>query len=354
MTERIPVAILGATGAVGQRFVQLLSGHPWFEIAGLAASERSAGQRYADACRWVLDAPMPAVARDMPVLPISPNLPGRVAFSALPGDLAGPIEEEMARAGFAVCSNASAHRMDDDVPLIIPEVNPEHIELIARQRRQRGWTGFIATNPNCTATVTVMALAPLMKAFGLRRLHAVSLQALSGAGYPGVPSLDILGNVVPYIKGEEEKMEAEIAKMLGKLTENGIVDARFEMYASCARVPVIDGHLESVVIRTSREASAEEAAKVLREFRAEPQRLSLPTAPEVPIIVREELDRPQPHWDVNAGSPARAKGMAVTVGRVRKKDKCIKLFLISHNTLRGGAGGSVLNAELACAKKLLG
>ena len=237
MIERIPVSILGATGAVGQRFVQLLAGHPWFEIAGLAASERSAGQRYADACRWVLDAPMPAAVREMAVLPISNRLPGKLVFSALPGDLAGPVEEELAAAGYAVCSNASAHRMDEDVPLVIPEVNPDHIALLDVQRRRRGWRGFIATNPNCSTTVLVMALAPLMRAFGLRRLHVVTLQALSGAGYPGVPSMDILDNILPYIGGEEGKMQVEPQKLLGRLTTEGIAPAGFVVSANAIAFP---------------------------------------------------------------------------------------------------------------------
>lgn len=347
--------MLGATGMIGQRFVQLLEDHPWFEIAGLYASERSEGKKLREVNK-VNDHSFRAdvlerTIEQIDIKKIAQNC--RVAFSGLPTDVAKDTEAALEAAGVAVFSNAASHRMRRDVPLLIPEVNPEHLELVRTQPHFDNG-GFIVTNANCSTTGLAPPLRALLDQYGLEMVVVSTYQAVSGAGYPGVPSLDILGNVVPYIKGEEEKMEAEIAKMLGKLTENGIVDARFDMYASCARVPVIDGHLESVVIRTSKEASAEGAAKVLREFRAEPQRLSLPTAPEVPIIVREELDRPQPHWDVNAGSPARAKGMAVTVGRVRKKDKCIKLFLISHNTLRGGAGGSVLNAELACAKKLLG
>jgi aspartate-semialdehyde dehydrogenase len=345
MTERIPVSILGATGAVGQRFVQLLAGHPWFEIAGLAASERSAGQRYADACRWVLDAPMPAIVRDMPVLPIGSNLPGRVLFSALPGDLAGSIEAELAAAGYAVCSNASAHRLDSDVPLVIPEVNPDHVGLIAAQRR-RGWRGFIATNPNCSTTVMVMALNPLFRAFGLRRLHVVTLQALSGAGYPGVPSMDILDNVLPYIGGEEGKMQVEPQKLLGRLEGETIAPAEFTVSAQCNRVAVLEGHTVCVSCELERPATLEQARQALADFRGLPQGLGLPTAPAQPIIVRDEPDRPQPRKDRDAGA-----GMAVTVGRLQACPVLgLKFVALGSNTVRGAAGGSLALAELLVAK----
>lgn len=346
MTDRIPVSILGATGAVGQRFVQLLAGHPWFEIAGLAASERSAGQRYADACHWVLDAPMPAEVRDMPVVPISTRLPGRVTFSALPGDLAGPIEEQMAAAGYAVCSNASAHRMDADVPLIIPEVNPDHIELIATQRRQRGWSGFIATNPNCSTTVLVTALAPLARAFGLRRLHVVTLQALSGAGYPGVPSLDIIDNVLPYIGGEEKKMQTEPQKLLGRLAGGAVTPAPFLASAQCNRVAVVEGHTVCASVELERPATLNEVRDAWESYRSLPQELGLPSTPAQLIVVREEQDRPQPRKDRSTGA-----GMAVTVGRLQECPVLgIKFVALGHNTVRGAAGGSLVLAELLRAQ----
>ena len=342
MKERIPVTILGATGAVGQRFVQLLAEHPWFEIAGLVASERSAGQSYADACRWVLDAPMPAGVRDLRVLPIDAKLPGRLIFSALPGDLAGPIEEQLADAGYAVCSNASAHRMDADVPLVVPEVNPDHVELIAAQRRRRRCEGFIATNPNCSATILVMALAPLFREFGLRRLHVVTLQALSGAGYPGVPSLDIIDNVLPYIVGEESKVQTEPQKLLGQYVDGRIEPASFACSAQCNRVPVLEGHMLCVSTELARPTGLDEVKAAWRNFRGEPQARRLPSAPEVPILVTDEPDRPQHRKDRGAGA-----GMAVTVGRVGECPVLgLKFVVLGHNTLRGAAGGSLELAEL--------
>jgi aspartate-semialdehyde dehydrogenase len=349
MTERTPVTILGATGAVGQRFVQLLAGHPWFEIAGLAASERSAGQRYAEVCRWVLDAPMPAGVRDMAVLPISTKVPGRVVFSALPGDLAGPIEEEMAAAGYAVCSNASAHRLDADVPLIIPEVNPDHIALIETQRKRRGGKGFIATNPNCSTTVLVMALVPLARAFGLRRLHVVTLQALSGAGYPGVPSMDIIDNVLPYIGGEEGKMQVEPQKLLGRLEGGAITPAGFVSSAQCNRVAVLEGHTVCASVELEKAASLDAIRRAWETYRSVPQELGLPSAPAQPIIYRAEPDRPQPRRDRDAGA-----GMAVSVGRLQECPVLgVKFVALGSNTIRGAAGGSLGLAELLKAQGYL-
>ena len=352
--KRMQVAVLGATGMIGQRFVQLLEAHPYFEIEGLYASERSEGKRLREVNKvkdfQFSSATMERKVEQIDVKKIAKNC--RLAFSGLPSDIATDYESSLAEAGVAVFSNAASHRMRDDVPLLIPEVNPEHLDLIKKQSTfAKG--GFIVTNANCSTTGLAPPLKALQDAFGLEQVVVSTYQAVSGAGYPGVPSLDILGNVVPYIKNEEEKMEEEILKMLGTLRGGKVRNADFEMLASCVRVPVIDGHLESVVVRTKKDCVPEEAIKVMRQFRAEPQKLELPTAPREPIIVREEPDRPQPLWDVNAGEPARAKGMAVTVGRVRKKDKYLKLFLISHNTIRGGAGGSVLNAELAYAKGIL-
>jgi aspartate-semialdehyde dehydrogenase len=352
--KKIQVAVLGATGIIGQRFVQLLEDHPWFEIQGLYASERSEGKRLGEVNK-VKDYVFMPETLDRRVVQIDTAKIAkscRMAFSGLPSEIAKDYESQLAEAGVAVFSNASSHRMRDDVPLLIPEVNAKHLDLIKKQPTfAKG--GFIVTNANCSTTGLAPPLKAMQDAFGLEQVVVSTYQAVSGAGYPGVPSLDILGNVVPHIKGEEEKMEGEILKMLGTLKAGKVVDATFEMLASCARVPVINGHLESVVARCTKEPSADDVIKVMRRFRAEPQELELPTAPKEAIIVRDEPDRPQPHWDVNAGEPARARGMAVTVGRIRKKDKYVKFFLLSHNTLRGGAGGSVLNAELAYAKGIL-
>ena len=352
--KKVQVAVLGATGMIGQRFVQLLEGHPYFEIEGMYASERSHGKHLREVNK-VKDFAFSEDTLDTKVQQIDVKRIARscrLAFSGLPSDIAKDYESSLAEAGVAVFSNAASHRMREDVPLLIPEVNADHLALIKTQSTYKNG-GYIVTNANCSTTGLAPPLKALQDACGLKQVVVSTYQAVSGAGYPGVPSLDILGNVVPHIKGEEEKMEAEILKMLGTLDGKKVRNASFEMLASCARVPVVDGHLESAVLLTEEQCTAEEAAKVMSEFRAEPQKLKLPTAPEVPIIVRSEPDRPQPLWDVNAGEPARARGMAVTVGRVRKKDKYLKLFLISHNTIRGGAGGSVLNAELAYAKRVL-
>ncbi|MDD1743854.1 MAG: aspartate-semialdehyde dehydrogenase [Methanomassiliicoccales archaeon] len=352
--KKMQVAVLGATGIIGQRFVQLLEDHPWFEIQGLYASERSEGKRLGEVNKVKDHVFLPETlgrkVEQINVGKIAKNC--RLAFSGLPSEIAKDYESQLAEAGVAVFSNAASHRMRDDVPLLIPEVNAKHLDLIKKQPTfAQG--GFIVTNANCSTTGLAPPLKAMQDAFGLEQVVVSTYQAVSGAGYPGVPSLDILGNVVPYIKGEEEKMEAEILKMLGTLKGGKVQDAKFAMFACCARVPVVNGHLESVVVRCSKEPSADDVVGAMREFRAEPQKLGLPTAPKDAIIVRDEPDRPQPLWDVNAGEPLRARGMAVTVGRVRKKDDCIKFFLLSHNTLRGGAGGSVLNAELACAKGIL-
>jgi aspartate-semialdehyde dehydrogenase len=343
--RRIPVAILGATGAVGQRFVQLLDGHPWFRVSALAASERSAGQRYAQAARWFLPHPIPDWARDMEVVPCLPGLDARVAFSGLDASVAGPIEEEFARAGCAVVSNSRNHRMDPDVPLLIPEVNAEHLELIEAQKAKWRGGGFIVTNPNCSTVGLALSVAPLHRAFGIRRLVVATLQAISGAGYPGVSSVDILDNVIPYIGGEEEKMESETAKILG----TSRAAATFAVSAHCHRVQVSDGHTLAVSVETERRATPDEAARVLREFRSPLQSLDLPSLPERPILVRDEPDRPQPRFDRMAGS-----GMSVTVGRVRACPVFgLKYEALVHNTIRGAAGVAILNAELLKAKGYL-
>lgn len=347
---KLPVAILGATGTVGQRFIQLLDQHPYFEIAALTGSERSAGRRYAEAARWVLDTPMPAAVRDMPILGGDAALDTPLIFSALPSKTAGELEARLAAAGHIVCTNAGDHRMDEDVPLLIPEVNPDHLELIAVQRKRRGWSGAIVANPNCTATPATMALRPLLDAFGVERVMAVSMQALSGAGYPGVPSYDAIDNVIPYIGGsEEEKVETEPQKMLGALRDGAVVPASFTTSAHCNRVPVLEGHLVCLSVAFTRKPSLDELVAAMRSFRALPQELRLPSAPAEPVIVRDEPDRPQPRRDRDAG-----RGMSTVVGRVRPCGLLdYKFAALGHNTIRGAAGGSLLNAELMYAQGML-
>jgi aspartate-semialdehyde dehydrogenase len=346
---KIRAAVLGATGAVGQRFLQLLDNHPWFEVTALTGSERSAGQTYGEACRWLLDTPMPAAFRDLPIVPSEAELDTPLVFSALPSGPAGVVEERLAAAGHVVCSNASNHRMAPDVPLLVPEVNPEHLELIAVQRKKRGWGGAIITNPNCTATPVAMALRPLHDLFGVTKLLLVSMQAVSGAGYPGVPSLDIMDNVVPYIGNEESKVESEPQKMLGTLHNEQIESAPFVISAHCNRVPVRDGHTVCLSLSLERNPSPEEVVAALRGFRALPQELKLPSAPPYPVIVRDEDDRPQPRRDRESEN-----GMATIVGRVRPCPLFgIKFVALAHNTLRGAAGGSVLNAELMKAQGVI-
>lgn len=346
---KVRVAVLGATGTVGQRFIQLLDGHPWFEVTALTGSERSAGQPYAEVTRWMLDTPIPERLRAMPVLSEDAALDTPLVFSALPSKTARPIEERLAAAGHVVCTNASDLRMDPDVPLLIPEVNPDHLELIDVQRRRREWTGAIIANPNCTATGPTMTLRPLLDAFGVTKVLLVSMQALSGAGYPGVPSYDLMENIIPYIGGEEPKVETEPQKMLGTLRNGAIEAAPLTISAHCNRVPVLEGHLECLSIAFARRPALDEVIGALRDFRALPQELNLPSAPSQPIIVRDEPDRPQPRRDRDAG-----RGMSTVVGRVRECPLLdYKLVCLSHNTIRGAAGGSVLNAELMYAQGLL-
>ena len=352
MSLRCEVAILGATGTVGQRFVQLLEDHPWFEISVLAASERSAGKKYREASNWKLETEMPKEIGEMTVVKTdlkSVKEAGNIdlIFSALPGDLAGPIEEEFA-AEYPLISKASAHRLEDDVPLLIPEVNPEHLSLIPIQRRKRGWKGFISTDPNCSTIQLAITLKPLMN-FGLKKIVVSTMQALSGAGYPGVASLDIADNVIPYISGEEEKVENESKKILGVFDGSRVKPANIALSASCHRVNVRDGHLESVFVELESEPSVDEAKEAFRRFTGEPQSLKLPSAPERPIIVREEIDRPQPLYDRDAG-----RGMSVVVGRVRKDPiMTIKYLCLGHNTIRGASGAGILSAEFMAAKGIL-
>ena len=349
LQKRIPVAVLGATGMVGQRFIELLQDHPWFELVALAASDQHGGRPYAEATSWRLGGEMPASVASLPVLPCRAEaLPEvKLAFSALPGEIAGDIEIACAQAGVAVFSNAKNHRMAPDVPLLIPEVNPEHVAAIQQQRKQRGWSGCIVTNANCSATPLVMALKPLQQAFGVRKVLVTTFQSISGAGYPGVPSYDILDNVVPYIGGEEEKLEIESQKMLGTWEEgHGFVDAPFTVSAHCNRVATREGHLECVSMELEREATSEEIIAAWEHFTPEPQQLRLPSAPERALLYRREQDRPQTLRDRDAGH-----GMTVTLGRLRP---CPilghKFVMLGHNTIRGAAGGSILNAEL-CVNK---
>ena len=346
--SRIPVAVLGATGAVGQTFVRLLDGHPTFEVTALAASERSAGRPYREACRWTQDAPMPTWAAEMTVAACTPEAVGaRLVFSGLDAAVAGEIEKAFARAGRAVVSNARNHRMEADVPLLIPEVNPEHLALVERQ----DWGasgGMVVTNPNCSTVGLVMALAPLHRAFGVEAAHVVTLQAVSGAGYPGVPSLDVLGNVVPRIGGEEAKLATEPHKILGTLGEAGVAPASFVVSAQCTRVPVIDGHTECVSLRLTGDPSPEAVREALEGWRSPLAGRGLPTAPDRPLIVVEG-DGPQPRRHAGLGG-----GMTASVGQIQACPVLgAKFVVLSHNTVRGAAGGALLNAELMHAEGLL-
>lgn len=349
--NKIPIAILGATGAVGQRMVQLLHDHPWFEIAALTGSERTVGRPYGELVRWVLDDAPPAAIAQMIVTPTEQVVDVAIALSALPTG-AAELSEPLWAARVAVCSNASSYRMAADVPLIVPEVNPDHLSVIARQRAERGWRGCLVTNPNCASIGIVMALKPLHDAFGITQFHAATLQSVSGAGYPGVASLDILDNIVPNIAdgGEEAKIETEPLKLLGALVDGRFVDAPICISAQVTRVPVTDGHTALLSVRFQRRPSADEAIAVLEAFRAPEIVRGLPSAPALPVVVRREADRPQPRRDRDAG-----RGMSAVVGRVRP---CpigdLRLVVLAHNTIRGAAGGAILNAELLVAAGVVG
>ncbi len=340
--KKMEVGILGATGMVGQRFLSLLEHHPWFEATWVAASDRSAGKKYGEACNWRLRSPMPVAARDLEVHECKPGGAPQLIFSSLDSKVAGEIEKEFARAGHVVVSNSSNHRMDADVPLLIPEVNPDHLALVRTQRKQRGWSGMIVTNPNCTTVGLVMSLAPLERAFGLSKVMMTSMQAVSGAGYPGVPTLDILGNVIPYISGEEEKVERETQKLLGQLVDGRVRPGDFAVSAHCNRVMVEDGHTESISVALRQKVSLGELIEAWRRFRSLPQERNLPSAPQHPIVVRDEADRPQPRLDAET-----EHGMATVIGRVRPCPVLeFKYTALSHNTIRGAAGAALLNAEL--------
>jgi aspartate-semialdehyde dehydrogenase len=338
----IPVGILGATGVVGQRFVQMLEDHPWFEVTWLAASDRSEGKAYGEAARWRLKTALPARIAAMRISPASPQGAPKVVFAALDASIAAELEPRFAEAGCAVVSNSSALRMQKDVPLVIPEVNPDHIKLLETQGWRRKSGGFVVTNPNCSAIGLVLALAPLDRAFGLETVMATTMQAISGAGYPGVASLDILGNVIPFIAKEEEKMEEETRKLLGHLNGTGIVPGAFAMSAQCNRVAVEEGHTESVSIKLKKRAKAEEIIAAWNNFSGMPQEMRLPLAPEQPVLYVSAPDRPQPRLDIDRG-----KGMTTTVGRLRPCGVLDwKFTVLSHNTIRGAAGAALLNAEL--------
>ncbi len=344
MNKKIPVAVLAATGSVGQRFVSLLDQHPWFEVVALTGSDRTIGQAYKEGCRWLLAEPMQAAVQNLTVLPTDPDsikgIP--IVFSALPADIAREVEPKFAAAGISVFSNASAYRREADVPILLPEINAEHASVVLQQHRQHNWSGCIVTNPNCTSTGLTVALKPLQDAFGIKRLFAVSMQALSGAGYPGVASLDIIDNVVPFIGGEEEKVEWETRKMLGRVNGNGIQLADFQVSAHTNRVAVSDGHMVCASIEFENQAEPDDVVKVLTEYEAPEASKALPSAPQPPIVVRMEENRPQPRLDRLTG-----KGMTTVVGRVRKDPLFhIKFVVLSHNTIRGAAGGSIYNAEL--------
>jgi aspartate-semialdehyde dehydrogenase len=349
MPTKLPIGILGATGVVGQRFVQMLEHHPWFEVAWLAASDRSEGRLYSEAARWQLKTPIPAHVAQMRVSPAQPEGAPKLIFAALDSSIAAEMEPRFAAAGCSVITNSSALRMQSDVPLVIPEVNADHIKLIDSQAWRKQSGGFVVTNPNCSAIGLVMALKPLQEQFGIESVMVVTMQAVSGAGYPGVASLDILGNVIPYIPNEEEKMEEETKKLLGRLNGSAIASAPFTMSAQCNRVAVEDGHTESVSVKLSRKVRPEEIIQAWREFRSEPQELRLPSAPEQPLLYAEAANRPQPRFDVDAG-----KGMSATVGRLRACGVLDwKFTVLSHNVIRGAAGAAVLNGELLKARGYL-
>ena len=341
--KKIPVAILGATGSVGQKFIELLSDHPWFEISELAASERSAGKKYKNATKWVMASQLNDEIGNITVKECKPNLESKLVFSAMDASVAGEIETDFANNGYFVISNSKNHRFDDDVPLLIPEVNHNHLKLL------KGKHGAIVTNPNCSTIGLTLAIKPLFDAFGIELLNVVTMQAISGGGYPGVPSMDIMGNVVPFIGGEEEKMVAEPLKILGTLTNNKIDSAEIKVSAQCNRVPVIDGHLETVQIKFKNKPTKEEILKVWEEFSSAPQELQLPSAPQKPIHYFTEDYLPQPRLNSNLEN-----GMAVSVGRLRECEIFdYKFIVLSHNTVRGAAGGTLLAAELMKAQGYL-
>ncbi|MEZ4415978.1 MAG: aspartate-semialdehyde dehydrogenase [Gemmatimonadota bacterium] len=346
------VAILGATGNVGQRLIEHLAGHAWFEVVRVCASERSAGRSYREACDWRLPSPLPEAVARLEVADMTPDPSIDLAFSALDAAVADTVEPAWAQAGVAVFSNARSYRMAPDVPLVITEVNADHLELLPAQRRARGFPGHgcIVTNANCSATFLTMALAPLHQRFGVTKVMVATLQAVSGAGYKGVSSMEILGNVIPFIGGEEEKLESETQKMLGRLVDGTVEPAPMRVSAQTHRVPVLDGHTEAVSFELAADPGIDEVRAALREFRALPQELRLPSAPERPLVLLDERDRPQPMLDL-----ATERSMATVIGRLRPCPVLhYKMVALGHNTIRGAGPGSVLNAELMTARGLLG
>jgi aspartate-semialdehyde dehydrogenase len=344
--DKIPVAVLGATGSVGQKFIQLLTNHPYFKVVEVAASERSAGKTYAEAVNWILPEPIPEDIAKLQVKECVPNLNCQVAFSGLDSSIAGEVEEDFAKTGYLVVSNSKNHRQDKFVPLLIPEVNPDHINLLKYQNYGKG---KIITNPNCSVIGLVIALKPIFDKFGLEAVNVVTMQAISGAGFPGVASLTILDNVVPYISGEEEKVKPETQKLLGTFTDKGIKLTDFRVSAQCNRVGVLDGHTETVQVKLAKQASKEDIINCWKTFKNEPQKLQLPSAPVQPIHYFDNPAYPQPRLHRNLD-----KGMAVSVGRLRECELFdYKFVVLSHNTVRGAAGGAVLCAELLKAKGML-
>ncbi len=348
MAQQLEVGVLGATGTVGQQFVRLLEQHPWFTLTWLAGSERSEGKRYADAAPWRLSTPIPADCVDKIVQAPVPGKGPKLVFSALDASVAGELEAAFAAAGHIVVSNARNYRMEADVPLLVPEINAEHLKLVPQQAK-RGWKGSIVTNPNCSTVFLAMALAPLRQ-FGLKKVTVTTLQAVSGAGYPGVPSLDILGNVVPFIGGEEEKIESETKRILGSVNGHPAVEPHaVTISAQTTRVPVIDGHTESISVSIDQEATLDDLREALTSFRGKPQDQRLPSAPCHPIVYLPEQNRPQPRLDVD-----RDNGMTVSIGRLRTCSVLgYKFIALGHNTVRGAAGAALLNAELMKAEGLL-
>lgn len=340
--KKIPVAILGATGTVGQRFIQLLTNHPWFKIAALGGSEASRGNAYQDVVNWMLPDDLPESVGEMIVQPLTPDLPARLIFSALPTTAARTLEPEFAAAGYSVCSNAAAYRQTSDIPLLIPELNASHISLIEHQKAKRGWSGFIVTSPNCSTTGIVLPLKPLVDAFGIEAITSTTLQAISGAGYPGIPAFDISNNVYPYIRGEEEKIESETQILLGSVSQTSKEPYPALVSAQTNRVNVIDGHMASTSIRLGKKASEEDVYQVWDDFNAKNAKAKLPSSPPQTLIIDRQVSRPQPRLDANRGL-----GMSVSVGQLRACPVFdFKMTSLVHNTLRGAAGGAILNAEL--------
>ena len=341
MTDRIDVGVLGATGAVGQQFIALLTGHPWFRLTWVAASHRSEGKRYRDATPWRLPTPCPDEVADLVVDTVTPGRAPQLVFSGLDASVAGDVETAFAHSGHVVVSNARNHRMEPDVPLLVPEVNSTHLELLLTQRVRRSWTGCIVTNPNCSTIMLTMALGCL-RPFGIRTVNVTTLQAVSGAGYPGVASLDILGNVIPFIGGEEEKMETEPQKILGDIRDGRVEPHAVSISAHTTRVPVLDGHTEMVSIGFTTPPALDDLLEAFRSFSGRPQAESLPSAPELPVVYLPEPGRPQPRLDALRGD-----GMTVSIGRLRPCNVLdYKLVVMGHNTIRGAAGAALLNAEL--------